>query len=75
MEAEKPADVNEIVMVGPQGTLLEGLSSNFFAVLPDPETGHATVYTAGDGVLPGTVREVVISECMQHSIPVKLEVS
>ena len=72
LEADKPADVNEIVMgvETPQGSLalLEGLSSNFFAVY------GGKVYTAAEGVLPGTVRDVVLSVCERHQIPVVLEV-
>jgi len=47
--------------------VLEGLSSNFFSVL------DGVIYTAGAGVLLGSVRNVVISVCQQHGIPLKLE--
>lgn len=36
--------------MGAGGALYEGLTSNFFAVM------DGTVYTAGEGVLAGTVR-------------------
>lgn len=67
MEAKKPADVNEIVMVGPDNTILEGLSSNFFAVM------NGAVYTADQGILPGTIRDVLLSVCRKHQIPVVLQ--
>lgn len=46
-------------MVGAQGQLLEGLSSNFFAIL------GGMVWTAEQGVLPGITRAIVI-ECIRH---------
>lgn len=67
LEETKPADVNEILLVGESGELLEGMSSNFFAVR------DGTVYTAGEGVLSGTVREVALECCKNEGIPVVLE--
>lgn len=52
--ARKPPDVYEYVMVSPEGALLEGLTSNFFAV-----RGGA-LYTAGEGVLAGVTRAIVL---------------
>ena len=49
-----PPDVNEALMVGPQGDILEGLSSNFFGVR------NEVIYTADDGVLAGTTRQMVL---------------
>jgi branched-chain amino acid aminotransferase len=46
--------VNEIVMVGPDGKLLEGLSSNFFAIKDN------VVWTEDEAVLPGLTRKVVM---------------
>jgi len=45
------------------GGLYEGLSSNFFAV------ANGTVYTAGEGVLAGTVREVILQVAQREGIP------
>lgn len=45
------------------GSLFEGLSSNFFAVL------DGTLYTAGEGVLAGTVREVTLQVAAREGIP------
>ncbi len=47
---------------------VEGTQTNFFAVTRD-----GTVCTAGEGVLEGTVRKMVLEECARHSIPVRLE--
>lgn len=54
-EAGKPADVNEVLLVSPEGQLLEGLTSNFFVLGTD-----GAVHTADEGVLNGTVRELIL---------------
>jgi branched-subunit amino acid aminotransferase/4-amino-4-deoxychorismate lyase len=46
------------------GKIMEGLSSNVLVVL------NGTVYTAKEGVLLGTVRDIIMKVCRQHSIPV-----
>jgi hypothetical protein len=46
LEDSMPADVNEIVLCDQGGELLEGMSSNFFAV-----TNDGTLVTADEGVL------------------------
>lgn len=52
--ARKPPDVYEYVMASPDGALLEGLTSNFFAVC------GGDLYTAEEGVLAGVTRAVVL---------------
>lgn len=54
-EDGKPADVNEVLLVSQGGQLLEGLTSNFFVLGPGGE-----VQTAEEGVLSGTVRELIL---------------
>lgn len=54
-ETSKPPDVNEVLLVSPSGSLLEGLTSNFFAL-----SAEGAVLTADEGVLSGTVRELVL---------------
>ncbi|KAI8464193.1 MAG: hypothetical protein J3K34DRAFT_123071 [Monoraphidium minutum] len=66
LEATKPPGVNEVVLATPGGELMEGLSSNFFAL-----QGGALV-TADEGVLSGTVREVVLQVCHDLGLPVHL---
>lgn len=61
------AGVHEALMVGPGGQLLEGLSSNFFAV----RSGQ--VWTAEEGVLSGITRSLVLDEILRAGIPLRLE--
>lgn len=51
-----PADVNEALLVDPSGSILEGLSSNFFAVR------NGLLFTASEGVLEGITRAQVLSQ-------------
>jgi len=67
LEDDKPADVNEVVLLDEDGAMFEGLSSNFFAV-----TKKGVLLTAGDGILPGTVREVLLECCKREGISVEL---
>jgi branched-subunit amino acid aminotransferase/4-amino-4-deoxychorismate lyase len=60
-----PAGENEILMVGSDGTILEGLSSNFFAV------HNGTIITADDGVLSGITRQLVLEEVRRLNIPIE----
>jgi branched-chain amino acid aminotransferase len=48
-------DANEALLVGPSGEILEGSSSNFFAIL------DGKLRTAEEGVLAGTTRAMVLS--------------
>jgi branched-chain amino acid aminotransferase len=57
----------EGIMVDPGGRLLEGLSSNFFAVL------RGEIYTSGEGVLAGITRALVINEAKNAGVPIHLE--
>ena len=67
LENEKPDDYNEVILVGDDGALFEGLSSNFFALM------DGSLYTAGSGVLLGSVREAVLRVAESMNIPVVLE--
>lgn len=67
LEAARASDVNELLLEDDQGQLLEGSQTNFFAVK------DGTVYTAGEGVLEGTVRDVVLKVCEANGIPVVLK--
>ena len=58
--------VLQVVLVGEGGALLEGLSSNFFVV-----QGGA-LRTAGEGVLLGSVRELVLRVARREGVPVLL---
>ncbi|HPH95970.1 MAG TPA: aminotransferase class IV [Anaerolineaceae bacterium] len=61
-----PEGVNEAIMVDEDGFLLEGLSSNFFAVLRD------AVWTANDRVLSGITRRIVLEEVDKAGIQLHL---
>jgi branched-chain amino acid aminotransferase len=49
-------DIHELLMVDAQGQILEGISSNFYAVL------NGMLRTAGEGVLEGVTRRIVLQE-------------
>jgi hypothetical protein len=68
LEAARGAGVEEVLLVGAGGRALEGLQTNFFAV-----DGGGVVRTAGEGVLEGTVRALVLAVCAREGIPVALE--
>ncbi|HEX2979065.1 MAG TPA: aminotransferase class IV [Anaerolineaceae bacterium] len=63
IRSELPQGVNEALMVQPDGTILEGLSSNFFGVRGN------SLWTADEGVLNGITRKVVLDEARQAGIP------
>lgn len=62
-----PNGMNEAVMVGPDGRVLEGLSSNFFAVF------GGAIWTAEKGVLSGITRSLVLDVIEEAGIPLQLE--
>jgi len=66
LEEDKPADVNEVLLQDGQGRVLEGASSNFFAVV------GGRLQTAGDGVLAGSLRRAVLEVCAARGVPVDL---
>jgi len=60
-----PAGCYEALLTGPDGSLLEGLSSNFYAVL------GGTLRTAGRGVLAGITRGIVL-QLAPEILPLRL---
>ena len=62
-----PAGVEEALMIGGDGRVLEGLSSNFFGVR------GGVVWTAEEGVLSGITRALVLDEIRMQGIPLRLE--
>lgn len=60
-------EIHEVIMVDENGRFLEGLSSNFFAV------HQGKVWTAGQGVLPGITRELVLKCVQELNLPLNLE--
>ncbi len=66
LEALKRDDINELLLVGEDGELLEGSQTNFYALV------NGAVHTAGEGILMGTVRRLLIEVCEREGIPVVL---
>ena len=66
LEASRPAGIYETLLVDEQSRILEGLSSNFYALM------NGALYTAGQGVLAGISRRVVLAVCENLS-PARLE--
>ncbi len=65
-----PAGAHEGLMVGEDGAILEGLSSNFFALLPRDEDKDALILRTEDArVLAGVTRAIVL-ELARALIPV-----
>lgn len=56
LKASVEASIHEVLMVDGSRQILEGISSNFFAVL------DGKLHTAGEGVLLGVTRSVVLAE-------------
>ncbi len=62
-----PQGVNEALLVNRDGFILEGLTSNFFAIR------NGNLITADTNVLPGITRSLVLNGALAENIPVKLE--
>lgn len=56
-----------MILVDKDSRLLEGLSSNFFVYQ------HPYIYTANEGILPGTIRNIVLKVCEELNIDVIYE--
>eukprot|EP00038_Savillea_parva_P006498 m.164162 g.164162 ORF g.164162 m.164162 type:complete len:445 (-) comp12390_c0_seq1:52-1386(-) len=67
IESARRPGTNELLLEDDTGHLIEGSQTNFFAVI------DGTVYTAEDGILHGTVRDVVLKVCADLGIPVVLK--
>lgn len=68
LESEiKSHNYEEIVMKKENGDLLEGTQTNFFVMK------NKVLYTPNEGVLEGTVRQLVIDMCKDNSLPLKYE--
>jgi branched-chain amino acid aminotransferase len=59
--------IHEVLMVSAEGRLLEGLSSNFYAVCA------GVVWTAEEGVLAGITRALILEETDRAGLPVRRE--
>lgn len=64
----KGTAVNEVILVQDDGSILEGLSSNFAVITKD-----GSLHTAPDDlVLPGTIMKIVKEACEKLGIPIDL---
>jgi branched-chain amino acid aminotransferase len=61
------AKLNDYLIVSDTGHILEGAGSNFYAVR------DGVVLTAGEGVLEGVTRRIILGLLAQLNIPVRLE--
>ena len=66
MRASAVGDINELLLATEGGALLEGSQTNFMALV------DGAVHTAGEGVLEGTVRRLLLEVCEREGIPVVL---
>jgi len=57
--------VNEVLLFTPQRLILEGLSSNFYAIRDNK------IHTAGEGILAGITRAMVLEEAGRNQIEVE----
>ena len=67
LEQLKGTDVDEIILRGDDGELLEGSQTNFYAVR------DGALWTAEEGVLAGTVRSLVLRVCAEQGVEVVLQ--
>lgn len=66
LESEQPAGIYETFLLDPNGNLLEGASSNIYAIL------NEELLTAASGMLAGISRMIVLEIC-QNTIPLRSE--
>jgi branched-subunit amino acid aminotransferase/4-amino-4-deoxychorismate lyase len=62
----------EVLMTDGEGGILEGLVTNFFAVVRGDD-GRLEVRTSGTGVLPGHMRRLALQACADVGARVALE--
>lgn len=67
LEEQKPADVNEIILMDDSGSLYEGMQTNFYVVQ------DGCVRTADEGILEGTVRKMILEVCKREGVPLNFE--
>ena len=66
MRASRAGALNELLLASESGELLEGSQTNFYAIV------DGAVVTAGEGILAGTVRRLLLEVCEREGIPVIL---
>ncbi|HID52380.1 MAG TPA: hypothetical protein EYP41_10120 [Anaerolineae bacterium] len=63
---QKSSDVYEYLMLADDGRILEGLTSNFYAVK------DGVLRTAGSGILEGITRKIILNLAGELGIPIQL---
>ena len=66
LQSDASGDPYEIILVDGAGRLLEGAGSNFYAII------DGTLRTAGDGILPGISRRIVL-ETSGDVLPLRMD--
>lgn len=66
IRSKVPADIHEVLLLDEKGCILEGLTSNFFAVKQN------ALWTAERHILTGITRSLVIEAAANENIPVHL---
>mmetsp|Transcript_4736 Transcript_4736/g.6719 ORF Transcript_4736/g.6719 Transcript_4736/m.6719 type:complete len:393 (-) Transcript_4736:135-1313(-) len=67
IEALVSKEANEFLLVDQNACITEGSQTNFYALI------DGKVYTAGEGILEGTVRRLLLHVCEREGIPVVLQ--
>lgn len=67
MRNEVLENINEIILINSKGQILEGLSSNFFAIK------NGEIWTEDKQVLPGIVRSIVLEEATTAGFRIHLD--
>ena len=65
-----PEGIHEGLMIAQDGSILEGLSSNFFAICTDPATQKPALFTDEQHVLIGVTRSLVL-EVAKSILPIQ----
>jgi len=66
MRSAEVGPINELLLATDSGELLEGSQTNFYAIV------DGAVHTAGEGILEGTVRRLLLEVCGREGTPVVL---
>lgn len=59
-------DIEEVILLDERRNILEGMTSNFYSVM------DGVIYTAGEGMLPGITRQIVLEIAASEGIPLNL---
>mmetsp|Transcript_13495 Transcript_13495/g.31556 ORF Transcript_13495/g.31556 Transcript_13495/m.31556 type:complete len:147 (-) Transcript_13495:96-536(-) len=66
MAEAEVAPINELLLTNANDEILEGSQTNFYAII------DGALHTAGEGILEGTVRRLVLDVCRAEGIPIVL---